>query len=213
MGPRTRERDPDFQDHGTPKFFKLKDPASERPVKWCTVPLDEVRMAFRELTMTDVREVLRRWTAGQGIKTIAREACIDRKTIRRYVAHAEALGVTATTELTDDVVHAVAQCVQTRPLPPASDAWRAVEPHRDRIASYIADKLTLTKIHRLLLQEGALVTYATLRRFVIEEFEWGKPKATVRLVDPPAGEEAQSISPRWVASSMRRRSALASSRS
>jgi transposase len=148
-------------------------------------------MAFRELTMMDVREVLRRWQAGQGIKTMARATCIDRKTIRRYVARAETLGLIATTELTDDVVHEVAQCVQARPLPALSEAWRAVEPHRARIASQLADGLKLTKIHRLLVRDGAPVTYATLRRFAMRELEWSKPRATVRLADPPAGEEAQ----------------------
>ncbi len=36
-------------------------------------------MAFRELTMIDVKEVLRRWSAGQSDRKIAREACVDRK--------------------------------------------------------------------------------------------------------------------------------------
>ena len=148
-------------------------------------------MAFRELTMMNVREVLRRWQAKQGIKTIARETCIDRKTIRRYVARAEALGLIATTELTDDVVHEVAQCVQARPLPAPTEAWQAVEPHRERIKKWLDDGLRLTRVHALLLRDGAEITYPTLRRFAMRELEWGKPKATVRLVDPPAGQEAQ----------------------
>jgi transposase len=148
-------------------------------------------MAFRELTMMDLREVLRRWQAKQGIKTIARETGIDRKTIRRYVAKAEALGLSATTELIDDVVHEVAQCVQSRRLPETSDAWRVVEPHRERIAGWLEQKLTLTRVHALLVRDGVDVKYPTLRRFAIRELRWHKPQATVRLADPPAGHEAQ----------------------
>ncbi len=40
-------------------------------------------MAYRELTMIDVREVLRRWQSQQGIKSIARGTRIDRKKGRR----------------------------------------------------------------------------------------------------------------------------------
>ena len=42
-------------------------------------------MSFRELSMTDVKEVLRRWTAGQSVRQMARESGVDRKTVRRYI--------------------------------------------------------------------------------------------------------------------------------
>ena len=47
-------------------------------------------MAFRELTMIDAREVLRRWQAGQKLREIARGTGLDRKTVRRYLAAAAA---------------------------------------------------------------------------------------------------------------------------
>jgi response regulator of citrate/malate metabolism len=50
-------------------------------------------MAYRELTMIDIREVLRRWTAGQSNRQIARDTGTDRGTVRRYVVAAEAAGV------------------------------------------------------------------------------------------------------------------------
>jgi transposase len=149
------------------------------------------RMAYRELTMIDVREVLRRWQLQQGIKEIARATGINRKTIRRYLTAAKALGVTATTELSDGVVHDVAQYVQARALTIPSEAWRGLEPHRDRIARWLDDRLRLSRVHALLARDGIEVTYATLRRFAIRELGWGAPKATVRLADPPAGQEAQ----------------------
>ncbi|WP_205287555.1 LuxR C-terminal-related transcriptional regulator, partial [Escherichia coli] len=92
---------------------------------------------YRELTMTDVREVLRRWQAQQSNKAIARTTRIDRKTVRRYIEMAQRLGVTRETELVDDVVHEVAQSIQSRPLPEPSEAWRAVEPHRAQLEKWM----------------------------------------------------------------------------
>ena len=42
-------------------------------------------MSFREFTMIDVREVLRRWQAGQGARQMAREGVAGRGTVARYV--------------------------------------------------------------------------------------------------------------------------------
>ena len=75
-------------------------------------------MSFRELSMIDVREILRRWQAGQSARTIARESGTDRKTVVRYVGAAEGCGVDRESELTDDVVAEVARRVQARPLTP-----------------------------------------------------------------------------------------------
>jgi hypothetical protein len=41
----------------------------------------------------EVREVLRAWLAGAGLRTVAAQAGVDRKTARRYVEAAEAAGV------------------------------------------------------------------------------------------------------------------------
>jgi hypothetical protein len=36
-------------------------------------------MSFRELTMIEIKEVLRRWQAGQSERRIGRETSVDRK--------------------------------------------------------------------------------------------------------------------------------------
>ena len=43
----------------------------------------EVPMSFRELTMIDVKEVLRRWHAGQSARQMAREGVVSRRTATR----------------------------------------------------------------------------------------------------------------------------------
>jgi hypothetical protein len=42
-------------------------------------------MPYRELTMIDIKEVLRRWSARQSLHRIARETGVDGNTVRRYV--------------------------------------------------------------------------------------------------------------------------------
>ena len=51
-------------------------------------------MAFREVRLFEVREVLRLWAAGESLRGTERPAGMDRRTIRRYVAAAEAAGLT-----------------------------------------------------------------------------------------------------------------------
>ena len=50
---------------------------------------------FKEVSMVQVREVLRRWMRGrEGLRQVAAAAGVDRKTVRRYVEAAQSLGVT-----------------------------------------------------------------------------------------------------------------------
>src|SRR6266702_1495712 len=50
-------------------------------------------MAFREVLVTQVREVLRAWLAGAGKRPAARRAGVDVKTAARYIAAARAAGL------------------------------------------------------------------------------------------------------------------------
>jgi transposase len=154
-------------------------------------------MSYRELAMIDVKEVLRRWAAGQGDRKIARESGADRKTIARYTKAASKLGLERDGELTDDVVHSVAQCVQARPLATTSDEWNEVARHRVLIERWLAGQentrpLKLTKIHTLLERDHGLeASYDTLWRFAHQELAWREKPSTVRIDDPPPGQEAQ----------------------
>lgn len=151
-------------------------------------------MAYRELHMIDVREILRRQRLGHGARRIAAAVGIDRKTAGRYVDAAREAGVTPETELTDAVVHDVARRVQARePLPP-SDEWRAIAAHRAQIETWLtrARPLRLRRIHALLVRNHQLdASYDTLRRYVQKEFSWRKRPTTVLVADGNPGEEAQ----------------------
>ena len=73
-------------------------------------------MAYRELFVIEVKEVLRLWARGRGYRTVARMTSVDRKTVRRYVDAATVLGLTRDEdsrplddELLGEVVAAVAE--------------------------------------------------------------------------------------------------------
>jgi DNA-binding CsgD family transcriptional regulator len=53
-------------------------------------------MAYREVTMVEVKEVLRQWLAGRARKHIAVRLGLDPKTVRRYLRTAERLGLART---------------------------------------------------------------------------------------------------------------------
>lgn len=150
-------------------------------------------MSFRELTMIDVKEVLRRWAAGQSARQMAREGVVSRRTATRYIEAATSLGLTPSDELSDERVCGVAQCVQARPLPAVSDPRQLLELRRVQIEKWLnqQEPLTLVRIQELLARDGTDVSYATLRRWAQTTLGVGGRSPTVRVDDPPAGEEAQ----------------------
>lgn len=151
-------------------------------------------MAFRELTMIDTKEVLRRRAAGQSARHVARDTGCDRKTVARYYAAATELALPRDEEPTDEQVHAVAQRVQARALPDVSAEWQQLCGHRARIEAWLGEKrpLRLRKIHTLLRRDqGVVASYDTLRRFSMRELGWRKKKSTVRLAETDPGEVAQ----------------------
>ena len=76
-------------------------------------------MGYREVSVVEIREVLRRWLGGEGLRAIDRNTGVDRKTVRRYVEAAQAVGVVAggdESQLTDAVIGLV--CLAVRPERP-----------------------------------------------------------------------------------------------
>ena len=77
-------------------------------------------MVFREVSVIEVREVLRAWLAGKSERAVAAQAGVDRKTSRRYVRAAVAAGLSReggeeqlTDELIGQVVSVVRRCART----------------------------------------------------------------------------------------------------
>jgi transposase len=153
-------------------------------------------MAFREVSVVGIKEILRLWLRGHGQRTIARSAQLDRKTVRRYVAAAEAAGLSRSDgeeALTDDLLGAVVEAV--RPGRPPGDhgrAWEVLSIHRAFLEAKLEDDLQLTTVHRLFVRHsGEAVPYRTLHRFCVEELGHGGSDHTVRVDDSDPGEELQ----------------------
>jgi len=153
----------------------------------------EVRMAYRELGMIELREVVRRWQAGDGFRAIARAARIDRKTVARYVRAALAVGLMRGGPLpTDEQLAAVRHHLTVDLAPPPSAEMQALAPYREQIRAWLTDdKLRLTKIYRRLRALQVGVSYSTLYRFARAQCDFGHAALTVRVAEPPPGEAAE----------------------
>jgi transposase len=151
-------------------------------------------MAFREVTMLEVKEVLRLWLLGVPKKQIATQLGFDVKTVRRYLAAAKASGVEQTHglgALSDELVAAVVAATQPATGRPRGDGWAVCEAHREFIAGHLAHHVRLTKIGKLLRRRGVAIVYPTLRRFALAELDFGRGAPSVPVADCDPGAEVQ----------------------
>jgi transposase len=149
---------------------------------------------FREVSVIEAREVLRLWLRRYSLREIARMASIDRKTARRYVQAAVDAGLapgSAEDALDDLLLGAVAGEIRTGRPAGRGESWARLETERAFLTERLGERLHLTKIHELLRRRGVLVPYRTLHRFCVAELEFGRQRATVRVVDGKPGEEVQ----------------------
>src|SRR6266849_3848177 len=145
-------------------------------------------MAYREVTMLEVKEVLRLWLDGVPKTRIAAQLRIDRKTVRRYVAAAVARGLApgaGQAPLDDDALAAVLVSLRAPP-----ERARGEE-HRATVARLLAQGVRLSKARRLLARQGVEVPYATLHRFAVAELGFGRAAPSVPIADCGPGEEVQ----------------------
>ena len=125
-------------------------------------------MAFREVRVFEVREVLRLWLAGEGFRSVERLSQVDRKTVRRYVTAAEQLGVQrdgGDDQLTDVFIGMVVEAVRPHRSDGHGAPWRLLAAHHDQIAGWVTDDLTGVKIHELLDRQGVRVPLRTVQRY------------------------------------------------
>lgn len=153
-------------------------------------------MAFREVDVIEVREVLRGWLDGGGLRPVAERAGVDRKTARRYVEAAQGAGLARDSPLsavTDELIGVVVDAV--RPVRPDGHghAWAALARRREEIAGWVGEGLSIVKVHELLTRSGTSVPYRTVHRFAAAEcgFSGRRRAVTVRVADGDPGVECQ----------------------
>jgi len=144
--------------------------------------------------VTEIREALRAWLAGAGLRTVAERAGVDRKTARRYVQAAVSAGLTrdgGEGQLSDELLGLVAG--EVRPARPGGHgaAWDALEACHEQVKARVDDGLTVVKIGVLLERQGVRVPYRTLHRFCAERCGFGRAATTVRVADGEPGAECQ----------------------
>lgn len=147
---------------------------------------------FREVSVVEVREVLRLWVRGHGLRETAHLAGVDRKTVRRYIAAAVGTGLApggGEAQLTDAAVGAV--LVTMRSGRPRGGGWEELAAERQFIKKRLDEELTLTKVHVLLRRRGCTVPYRTLHRYCVAELGFGRDRSTVRVADCEPGQEVQ----------------------
>jgi transposase len=151
-------------------------------------------MAYREVTMLEVKEVLRLWVGGTARKRIAAQLGLNVKTVRRYIAAAEASGVARAAgpeALPDDLIAAVVSRVQPHVGRPRGDGWAECAAQRPFIERLLQRGVRLSKLRKLLRRQGVAVSYATLWRFAIAELGFGARAPTIPVADCGPGEEIQ----------------------
>src|SRR6266567_5070983 len=151
-------------------------------------------MVFREVSVIEIREVLRAWLAGKSERAVAAQAGVDRKTSKRYVTAAVAAGLSrggGEEQLTDELIGQVVSVV--RPVRPDGhgQGWAELEARREQIAKWVEGGVPVVKIGILLARQGVVVAERTLHRFAAGRCGAGGPKLTTPVDDGPPGSELQ----------------------
>jgi hypothetical protein len=152
---------------------------------------------FREVRVYEIREVLRLWVRGEGLRSIDRLAGMDRKTVRRYVSAAIDAGVERAGgegQLNDVLLASI--CEKVRPHRPDGRgvAWGLLAANHELLKGWLVDDgLTVVKAGELLARRGTAVPERTLHRYALEVLGVGRSArgSTVRVTDGEPGVELQ----------------------
>jgi len=152
-------------------------------------------MARRTFQMIDVVEILQHWHAGRPKVVIAASLGVDPKTVRKYVAPAEAAGIVPGEGAGPDragwAAHVAAWFPELGDARARSRTWPELDARRELIISMLETN-TLATVHQRLRDEyGLTVSTTSLRRYVWQVLPDRRPGArpvTVLRPDVPPGE-------------------------
>ena len=146
--------------------------------------------------MIDIVEILLHWSAGRNRSEIARSLGVDRGTVAKYTAKAEAEGYASngaalSAEQWNELVHGwFPELVDPRER---SRTHETIEAHRTDIEAMLKTNTAQTVHQRLRDEHGLAVGISSFRRYLWREFpeENLRNIATPPRPEVPAGEEAQ----------------------
>jgi transposase len=145
----------------------------------------------------DIWEIIRRYHAGQTIKSIAKTLDYDRKTVRKYVKHLQAKGVSlrGTTPLDKEHILPLMGEILTN-IERTADKQSLFEPYRQELIDLVTKppQVKLKTAFTVICQRhdlGGKVSYSSFKRFVRRHrLAFSPDKTTCRIeVDP--GDQLQ----------------------
>ncbi len=153
-------------------------------------------MTRRTFEVTDIVEILQHWHAGRKKAVVAASLGVDRGTISKYIAPAEAAGLApggpalSRAEWAELVRGWFPELVDPRHR---SITYVAIHAHHDLIAEMLKTNTATTVHQRLRDEHGLAVGVSSFRRYLWLEFpdEASADKVTVLRPDVEAGSEAQ----------------------
>lgn len=156
-------------------------------------------MAYREVAMWEILDVLERLARRESKSVIARATGHSRSTVRRYERVARELGWDPETAVpTETLAGAIAERLTPASDRDAGEIEAELLLHVDTIRQWLAPKptekrgLRLTKVRQLLGRQGVVVPYSSLHRFAVKHCAFGtRGRITVRMADVAPGEVAE----------------------
>jgi transposase len=153
-------------------------------------------MTRRTFEVIDIVEILQHWHAGRKKAVVATSLGVDRGTVSKYIAPAEAAGLApggpplARAEWAELVRGWFPELVDPRHR---SVTYATIHAHRDLIAEMLATNTATTVHQRLRDEHGLGVGVSSFRRYLWLEFpeEAATDKVTVLRPDVEPGSEAQ----------------------
>ena len=151
-------------------------------------------MAYREVPRMEIREIIRRWQAGDRLRHIAAATGSSRDTVSKYVAAAREDGIARDGPMpTEEQLVRLVTLAQSGPRCPKAPRQDELESWADQIYRWLTgDRLQMTRIHELLAARGCRVAYTSLQRFVAKRYWRKSGRTTVRMADTPPGEVAEA---------------------
>jgi len=155
-------------------------------------------VAYREVGMWEILNVLRRIGRGETQRQVARTSTHSRTTVRRWEGLARELGWVPGEHEADEAL-ATEVLSQTKPgaRPAPGEAETRLLAHKLRIKTLLNGEngergLRLSKVHQLLVRDGIDVPYSSLHRFAVKHCGFAdKRRITVRMADVAPGELAE----------------------
>ncbi len=151
-------------------------------------------MADKEYTVIEILDILRRHTAGDKVRAIARSTGMDRKTISKYIRIGKEKGLAAGSESNlEEIAYAVFRELHGNDNGGDGNVRDSILlPHKEAISDWIErEDLTLTKVHMKLLRSGVETSYSSLYRFTQEHIGLPGNRGTVRMAETEPGEVAE----------------------